>query len=175
MVVVASAAGRLPERSAPREFCLQEGLGGDSEGAVDQRLGRDPAARALYPSVCSASSAAECALHPCPPRCFCGSGVGGYGVGGFLIEVVTELLKRENRLGFRVNLVVPFVGSVVCCLSQRASCAGWWGWLVAGRLLLLELIRVRVEELLKEVPQGPVRVGECGGSQSGALWLLEMA
>ena len=99
--------GRMPEGSAPREFCLQEGLGGDAEGAVDQSLGRDPAARALHPAVRSAPSAAKRAFHPGSPGCFCGGGIGDFGAGSPVIKVVAKLLLRQDCLGLRLNLVLP--------------------------------------------------------------------
>ena len=173
MVVVEGAAGRLPERSAPRELCLQEGLGGDSEGAVDQSLGRDPAARALHPSVRSAPSAAECAFHPSPPSCFCGRAVGSFGAGSFSIKVVAELLQREYRLELRLNLVLPLAGSVVCCLSQRASCAGWWGWLVGCCSLSASVLASRSSA--RRFHRERCVSASVGGSHSGVLWLLHMA
>ena len=91
--------------------------------AVDQGLGRYPSARTLHPAVRSASSATECAFHPCPPSCFCGRFVGRYGAGSFLIKVVAELLQRKDCLGLRLCLALPLV----------ASWAGWLGWLTVAR------------------------------------------
>ena len=84
--------GRMPEGNAPRKLCLQEGLGGDAEGAVDQSLGRDPAARALHPAVRSAPSAAKRAFHLGSSGCFCGGDIGSFGAGSPGIKVVANLL-----------------------------------------------------------------------------------